>query len=130
MGGAPANFACQASALGAEARVVSRVGEDADGREILRRLEALGVRTDGVELEAVAPTGTVSVSVDPDGQAQYIIHENVAWDRIAGEEQARRAVTEADAVCFGTLAQRSPMSRAAITSLLSLATPASWRILD
>jgi fructokinase len=72
----------------------------------------------------------VSVEVASDGQPQFTIHENVAWDRIAGDENARRAVAEANAVCFGTLAQRSEASRASIRRLLALAPAAALRILD
>jgi fructokinase len=130
MGGAPTNFACQAGALGADTCIISRVGQDADGREILARLAAQGVPTECVEVDPVAPTGTVSVHVDAAGQPQFTIHEHVAWDRLAGEANARRAMSAADAVCFGTLAQRSAPARAAIESLLQLARPEAWRILD
>jgi fructokinase len=130
MGGAPANFACHARALGAESRIVSRVGNDELGRELVQNLEALEVSTDCVEVDATAPTGTVNVDVAPDGQPRFIIHENVAWDRISGEGPARRAVAEADAVCFGALAQRHEISRGAIRSLLESMPEESWRILD
>src|SRR5688500_19538552 len=95
LGGAPANFAYHASALGAEARIVSRVGDDVNGREVIRCLEQLGVRTACIEVDPTAPTGTVSVQVARDGQPQFTIHESVAWDRIIGEAKARRAVEEA-----------------------------------
>ena len=130
MGGAPANFAYHSSALGAEARIVSRVGSDARGRELIEQLEKIGLRTDCIEVDPVGPTGTVSVKIAPDGQPQFTIHENVAWDGIVGEENAQRAVSEADAVCFGTLAQRVERSRASIHRLLALAPRNSLRILD
>ena len=130
LGGAPANFAYHASALGAEARVVSRVGRDEAGRELIRRLEQLGVPTDCVEEDTAAPTGTVSVEIAADGQPQFTIHENVAWDRITGEDTGRRAVAGADAVCFGTLAQRSETSRRTIRALLKTMPAESLRILD
>jgi fructokinase len=130
MGGAPANFAYHASALGAEARVVSRVGRDEAGRELIRRLEQLGVPTDCVEEDPVTPTGTVTVEIAADGQPQFTIHENVAWDRISGEGAGCRAVAAADAVCFGTLAQRSETSRRAIRALLTSMPAESLRILD
>jgi fructokinase len=130
MGGAPANFAYHASALGAEARVVSRVGRDDAGRELLRRLEQLSVPTDCVEEDPVAPTGTVTVEVATDGQPQFTIHENVAWDRISGEGPGRRAAAGANAVCFGTLGQRSETSRRAIRALVKSTPAESLRILD
>ena len=130
MGGAPANFAYHASALGAEARVVSRVGRDALGHELVRRLQGLGVSTDGIEEDPTAPTGTVTVELATDGQPQFTIQENVAWDRISGEEAGRRALAAADAVCFGTLAQRSEISRRSIRALLRNMKAGALRILD
>jgi fructokinase len=130
LGGAPANFAYHAHALGAEARVVSRVGSDEPGRELLRRLEQLGILTDTLEVDPKAPTGTVTVEIKADGQPQFTIHEDVAWDRIAGEATGRRAVAAADAICFGTLAQRAEVSRQSIRALLKAAPADSLRILD
>jgi len=130
MGGAPANFAYQASSLGAESRVVSRVGRDEAGRELMRRLQQLGVPTDCVEEDSTAPTGTVTVEVAADGQPQFTIHENVAWDFITGEGAGQLAVASADAVCFGTLAQRNETSRRTIRTLIKNMPADSWRILD
>jgi fructokinase len=130
LGGAPANFAYHAGALGAEARVISRVGRDAGGRELLARLTQLGIGTAGIEEDPVAPTSTVTVSLGVDGQPCYTIHENVAWDALAGEAAARQAVATADAVYFGTLAQRSETSRRTIRTLLGLVPPTSLRIFD
>ncbi|MGZ8920001.1 MAG: carbohydrate kinase family protein [Limisphaerales bacterium] len=130
LGGAPANFAYHACALGAEGRIISRVGRDAEGRDILARLTELGVPVDCIEIDPVAPTGTVSVEVSADGQPRFTIHQDVAWDCIEGEENAREAVERADAVCFGTLAQRHEVSRAAICRLLKHAPPDALRVLD
>jgi fructokinase len=130
LGGAPANFAYHAHALGAEAWVVSRVGRDEPGRELVRRLKRLGLATEAVEEDPAAPTGTVTVEIRADGQPHYTIHEGVAWDRIAGEAAGRRAVAAADAVCFGTLAQRGEISRRSIRALVKAAPADSLRILD
>ncbi len=80
MGGAPANFACHARALGAESMVVSGVGDDALGREILSRLGDLGIDTRGITIDPTHPTGTVEVELGPGGQPSYTIHADVAWD--------------------------------------------------
>jgi fructokinase len=130
LGGAPANFAYHAAALGAQAWVVSRVGRDELGRELLRRLEQLGLPTDAVEIDPAAPTGTVTVEIAAGGQPQFTIHENVAWDHLVGEAAGQRAVAAADAVCFGTLAQRSEVSRRSIRALVQAAPADSLRILD
>jgi fructokinase len=130
LGGAPANFAYHARALGADSCIISRVGSDSNGRDLLHRLQQLGVPTDCIEIDPAAPTGTVSVEVTPDGQPCFTIHEHVAWDRIAGEEPARHAVAEANAICFGTLAQRCEVSRTAIRRLVRSTPPEAWRVLD
>lgn len=67
-----------------------------------------------MEEDPAAPTGTVSVEVAADGQPRFAIHETVAWDFIPGEGAGRKAVAGADAVCFGTLAQRGETSRRTI----------------
>jgi len=130
LGGAPANFAYHAHALGAEALVVSRVGNDALGQEILERLRALGLPTNCVAVDAAAATGTVSVELSADGQPRFTIHEDVAWDRIIAEETALAQARSAAALCFGSLAQRSELSRQSIRKLVA-ATPAhALRIFD
>jgi fructokinase len=130
LGGAPANFAYHARELGAEASAISRVGDDDLGREVLARLKSLGLPMDCVEIDPRAPTGTVTVKVDPNGEPHFTIHEGVAWDNLSGGEAARLAVSRADAVCFGTLAQRLEPSRSTIRSLVRAAPPAALRILD
>jgi len=104
LGGAPANFAFHARALGAEVSLISRVGNDDLGRAIRQRCEAAGVANETMQIDPAAPTGTVSVELSADGQPHYTIHEHVAWDALAADDAALAAVTKADAVCFGSLA--------------------------
>ena len=130
LGGAPANFAYHAHALGAETRVVSRVGSDPLGLEILARLAALGLPTDGVGVNASAPTGTVSVDVQADGQPRFTIHENVAWDRIGVDAASLEFAAHANALCFGSLAQRCAASRAAIRQVISKTPTTALRVFD
>jgi fructokinase len=130
LGGAPANFAYHAHALGARARVVSRVGEDNYGRDILRRFQAQGITADTVQVDDTAPTGTVAVAVSDDGIPNYTIHENVAWDRLALTPGALKAVRETDAICFGSLAQRAEISRATIQRLAAAAATDALRVFD
>jgi fructokinase len=130
LGGAPANFAYHAGALGAEAQIISRVGNDPLGREALNQLAGLGIPTDCVEVDDSLPTGTVSVEVASDGQPHYQIHEHVAWEALRGEAVSRRAVAGADAVCFGSLAQRRESSRSTIRALVAAAPASALRIFD
>src|SRR5882724_13647016 len=82
LGGAPANFAYHAGALGGRGAVVSRVGDDALGREILERLDVLGVDRGCVGIDPRCPPGTVDVRLDERGVPDYVIHMDVAWDHI------------------------------------------------
>jgi fructokinase len=130
LGGAPGNFAYHTHALGANACVVTRVGDDNFGREILRRFEELGIADGAMQVDDSAPTGTVSVSLSEKGNPNYNIHENVAWDRLAVTPAALKAIREADAICFGSLAQRGEVSRAAIQRLVAAAPAETLRVFD
>ena len=130
LGGAPANFAYHAHALGARARVVTRIGNDNHGREIMRRFQEIGIADGTVQVDDAAPTGTVTVALSDQGIPNYVIHEDVAWDHLAVTPQALQAIREADAICFGSLAQRGGTSRTAIQRLVSAAPAAALRVFD
>jgi fructokinase len=129
-GGAPANFAYHAQALGARAYVVSCVGADALGDEILGQLDVLALNRDYVAIDAAHPTGTVSVELDAGGRPTYVIHENVAWDFLRPGPAMLSLAGAADAVCFGSLAQRSAVSRATIRDFLAATGKNCLRIFD
>jgi fructokinase len=130
LGGAPANFAYMTRLLGDEGIVASRVGGDALGRAAGRRLERLGVRAAHVQVDPAHPTGTVNVAVDPAGQPTFEIAESVAWDFFEWTPQWRDLAQRADAVCFGSLAQRCPQSRATIRQFLTALRPGTTRVFD
>ncbi len=118
LGGAPANFAYHAQSLGAAASVVSGVGEDDPGREILERLNAKGLDLRYVAVTPKHPTGTVSIELAENGKPNFTIHQNVAWDYIPSTPEQIELAGRAHAVCFGSLAQRSPVSRRTIRLFL------------
>jgi fructokinase len=130
MGGAPANFACHARLLGAHARLISRVGNDPLGREVLARLQELGLPPATVSVDPVAPTGTVSVEMLAGGSHRFTIHTGVAWDNLTVESLALAAVERADGVCFGTLGQRCLAARRSTQTLLAASRADAWRIFD
>lgn len=130
LGGAPANFACHARSLGANAHVITRVGEDSLGREILRRFEQMKIADGLVQIDDLKPTGSVTVSLQAEGVPQFTILENVAWDQIIPTDRAMAAAREAQAVCFGSLAQRNSISRLAIQQLVSATAAEALRIFD
>ena len=130
MGGAPANFAYHARALEAASMIVSAVGDDRPGREILEALGRRGLERSGIAVVCGAPTGTVTVALDAGGNPRYTIHEGVAWDVIPWTAGIAGLASRADAVCFGSLAQRSPVSRATIGAFLDATRPGCLRVLD
>lgn len=129
IGGAPANVAYHAAALGAESHLLSAVGNDADGRELLRRLEAKGLQVGNV-VSVARPTGTVSVELDAHGKPEYRIAENVAWDMIPCETRTEALARRLDAICFGTIAQRAERSAASIRRILDLTRADCIKVFD
>ena len=129
LGGAPANFAFHCRSLGADARLVTRVGDDDRGRDVFDRFHALNLPIETIQVDPGLPTGTVEVTLD-NGHPHYTILEDVAWDAIVADELAIAQVREADAVCFGSLAQRSEASRQAIRTLVAAARPWALRVFD
>jgi len=117
-GGAPFNVACHAARLGDRGVVITRVGDDPAGEELVAFLRGRGVVTDHVQRDAARPTGTVSVTIE-DSDPRYAIAEDVAWDYMTAEDAARTLMRTADAICVGSLAQRREPSRATIRQLLS-----------
>ncbi|MBJ2184202.1 MAG: carbohydrate kinase [Muribaculaceae bacterium] len=116
IGGAPANFAYHVSQFGLPSCVVSAVGEDALGREIVENFTSKGLNH---LIETVPyPTGTVQVEIDQAGIPQYEIKENVAWDNIPYTALLERLAQRTRAVCFGSLAQRNVVSRNTIDRFL------------
>jgi len=130
LGGAPCNFAYHASQAGCESFVVSALGTDEPGKEILDLFGELALDTSCVQQKSDFPTGTVTVSLDTNGIPSYIIHENVAWDHIAWNPSLEALAKEVDAVCFGSLAQRNPESRQTILNFLKSTGADCLRVFD
>jgi fructokinase len=131
-GGAPANFACTTAELTGEAAdiyIVGAVGPDPLGREALELLANHGVDTAYVQL-ADYPTGQVNVTLDNVGRPTFEIAENTAWDHVVWSNELDQLAQRADAICFGTLAQRRPTSRDTIRRFVQATCPECLRILD
>ncbi|MDR1789654.1 MAG: PfkB family carbohydrate kinase [Opitutaceae bacterium] len=130
IGGAPANLAVHAADAGLDTALVSAVGDDPLGRRIRDALDARGFPHGLIQTEPARPTGTVDITLDAKGAATYRINGDVAWDHIRLTPENTAAAARADAFCFGTLAQRSPVSRATLRALLDNLPPAAVRLLD
>ena len=116
LGGAPANFAYHVSQFGLDSCVVSAIGDDKLGEEILANFEEK--KLDMIIETVPYPTGTVQIEIDQAGVPQYEIKENVAWDNIPWTPRLEMLARRTKAVCFGSLAQRSVVSRETIGRFL------------
>ena len=128
-GGAPANVAFHAQQLGLSAAAVTRVGADQLGDEICEFLRSQGLCLDLVQRDPRHGTGTVTVQSGPAGTS-YTFKPDSAWDFLEPAPVLLAAMQSAKAVCFGTLAQRSPVSREAIHTCLKAAGPACLIVYD
>jgi fructokinase len=129
-GGAPANFACACAGLGEDlVFLASAVGQDDLGQAAKQRLADRGVIVSQIAT-TTDPTGQVLVTLDHQGQAQYQFVENPAWDSLPYTPSLLELGQQADALYFGTLAQRAETSRKTIRRILAEARPESLRILD
>ena len=128
-GGAPSNVAFHADQLGMKGVICSCVGDDKLGRELVHVLKKSGLTTDYIQEDKTRPTGVVDVDVQDVTQPKYSIHDNVAWDNIVWNDDLKKTVEKAAAICFGTLAQRSKASRETIQKCLRYA-PQAIKIYD
>ena len=129
LGGAPANFSVMAARLGNHAVLLSRIGRDDLGRRALDALEPLPVDTSFVETDPAHETGRVTVSFQAD-QPQYTIHQPAAWDFMELTDEWLRLAERADALCFGSLAQRSLESQQTIQTMAAQTSSKCIRIFD
>src|SRR5215471_15620792 len=107
LGGAPTNFAYITTLLGDEGIPASRLGDDELGREARAQITRLRVSDAHIQTDPDHATGTVKVELDDSGQPRFEIVEDVAWDFLEWTPDWKRLAEEADAVCFGSLAQRA-----------------------
>jgi fructokinase len=129
LGGAPANFSVMAGRLGNHSAILSRIGRDDLGREAVHRLDPLPADTSFLQIDPAHETGRVTVSFNH-GQPEYTIHQPAAWDSMELSDEWVRLAERADAICFGSLAQRSIESRQTIQTLAAQTSSRCVRIFD
>lgn len=127
VGGAPTNVAFHANQIGLQAKIISRVGQDQLGDEIIDFLKDRAISTDLLQVDPVLPTGIVMVQIDHNGHPTYEIKEELAWDHIAFEPRVMDEVRECDAIIYSSLACRNAASRQTLLHLLEVA---PFRVLD
>jgi fructokinase len=130
LGGASLNAAYHLHHHAVNARVVSAVGRDVLGDELLRRCANWGLSTEGMAQLGDVPTGHVRVAIGRKGDAHFDIVTNVAWDKIPVTDENLRAAARADAFIFGSLAQRSTENRIALERLLAVLPEHALRVFD
>lgn len=129
LGGAPANVAWHLAGLGARVELVTRVGDDDDGRAALARLDGHGVGLALAQTDAQHATGEVRVAVDA-GEPRYTLVRDRAWEHLAMTAAIAGAMAGARAIVYGTLAQRTPAGLAALVAALAAASPRVLRVCD
>ena len=128
LGGAPANFAYHVSQFGLNGCAISAIGDDELGKEIIDKFKAVSLNHIFPVVEQ--PTGTVKVILDNKGIPQYDICLGVAWDNIPFTDEMLEVAQNAEAICFGSLAQRSMVSRTTIRAFLDAAPQDALRVFD
>lgn len=129
LGGAPANFTVMSGRLGDRAAILSRIGRDQLGRAAIDQLDPTPIDASPVQVDMQHPTGSVTVEFS-EGEPNYQIHENVAWDFLELTDEWVRLAERADAICFGSLAQRNPASRQTIQTLAAESSASCSKVFD
>ena len=127
IGGAPLNVCYHLSKHGIDSRLISQVGKDQKGAELLSGISQLGVNTEMISVSPDLPTSEVLVHLAADGKVTYTIVENVAWDAIPYSEQYATEIAASDCFVFGSLASRSAVSK---DSLFRYLAHAKWKVID
>jgi fructokinase len=129
LGGAPANFTVMASRLGSHAAILSRIGRDWLARRAMEELDPFPVDAGHVQVDPAHETGRVVVRFE-DGQPSYTIQEPAAWDFLELSDDWVQLAERAHAICFGSLAQRSNVSRQTVQALVAQTSDECVRVFD
>ena len=128
LGGAPANVAWHLGQAGGWAQLITRVGDDDDGRRAIAQLEAV-VDTQLIQVDSERATGEVTIALEA-GEPRYTLHAGRAWERIACTDAARQAIREAGVLIYGTLSQRTPEGLAAWREAIAAARAGAMKVYD
>jgi fructokinase len=118
IGGAPLNVACRLNSFDTEVHLISRVGEDSNGEQILKYLQDQGLNLETIQIDEENPTGIVNVHLNDSNTASYTIEKPAAWDYISLDDKILKKVKSSDALIFGSLACRNQASKNTLFSLL------------
>lgn len=126
-GGAPMNVAYHLHALGMAPQLITRLGSDERGDELVSLLHSLEVDTSHVQVDPAIPTGVVNAIPDANGDMKYVFAEDSAWDHITVLPSLQKLVEESGYFIYGSLVARHATSR---NTLLELLGRAHTRICD
>ena len=129
-GGSPANLAYHLHCLGNKSVLLSRVGDDKDGNELIDFLKSKGLSTDYIQIDKNLPTGRVTVQIDEHNEPSYTIHQPSAWDHITLENISTEFLKSLDAICFASLSQRNNISADSIRQILSATAEDCLKVFD
>lgn len=121
IGGAPLNVALRLASLNVNAQIISKIGNDAIGKELVAFIQQNGISTKTLQVDSNYKTGEVIVQLDAKGSASYTINYPVAWDKIENTSEAVLSVKNADAIVFGSLVCRDDTSFQTLKQLISIA---------
>ena len=130
IGGAPVNYAYHVTALGGKGIPITTIGRDDRGERALAELKKCGVDSRAISISDEFVTGYVAITVDEEGKASYLFPKELAWDHLMVNEYADNLCSTLDAVCFGSLAQRSEHSRRVIYGYLDRLRPETVKVFD
>lgn len=128
-GGSPANLAYHLHALGNQTRLISRVGNDRLGNELVKFISTKGLPVEQIQVDESIQTGTVGVQFT-DNEPSYTIHQPAAWDKIDFSEEIKKLASNADAICFASLSQRSEKSKKTLGEILTNTNPECLKVFD
>lgn len=128
-GGSPANVAYHLKALGNQTQLISKVGNDKLGHELLQFIEEKGLNHAHIQIDQSLPTGTVTVNFS-DGEPSYIIHQPAAWDEITFNTSIEKLSKQFDAICFASLSQRNKTSAKTLQKIISATKPQCLKVFD
>lgn len=129
-GGSPANLAYHLHLFGNYSYLISKVGNDSNGLELLEFLSSKGISTDYIQKDIKLPTGLVTVEIDDDNEPAYTIHQPSAWDQIEFTTDLNQLANTIDAFCFASLSQRERGSMKTVNSLIEKLPDHSLKIFD
>ncbi len=118
LGGAPTNLVFRLNSFSHEAHLLTRVGDDQLGHEAIKKVAELGISTENIQRDNVFPTGTVNVVIDSEGQPDYNIQRDVAYDHIELSSDVLRLIKQTRCICFGTLVQRYGISKNTLREII------------